>query len=170
MPRMLALKSKGKIMDNSQGEANSADLFLDLFPSHEDAPLPMPRFGKEPPQQAQSLPGVGPRAAGRVDDLFSLSWLDEEELGIRVFIKEEPGAHGIEIRVDAEGVHPELLGKGVSIALVAEKGDRFKRLTVLLDKVTDDKRGCSGNGCFGAAADLRKQLGEKVTLDVFLIE
>jgi len=155
-------------MDNSKGEANLAD----LFPCSQDAPLPMPRFGKVPlqAQQAQFLPAVGHGAASKDDDALSLSWLDEDELGIRVFIREERGPQGIELRAYAEGVRPELLGKAISVALVAEKGDRFKRLTISLDQPTEDKRGCSGKRSFGTAADLRKQLGEKVTLDVFLLE
>jgi hypothetical protein len=48
----------------------------------------------------------------------SLSWLDEEELGIRVFIREEQGSAGVEVRAYVEGVRAEVMSEAVSVALV----------------------------------------------------
>jgi hypothetical protein len=158
-------------LDKNKPEANLGELFLGLFPDSGDVPLPIPRFGKIPlqAQQAQALPAGGSCAAGH-EEPFCLSWIDESELGIRVFVREEQGAKGTELWAFAEGIVPDLLGKGVSVALVAAKANQFKRLTVSLDTPTEDNRGCRGKRSFGAVSELRKQLGERVSLDVFLVE
>jgi hypothetical protein len=104
---------------------------------------------------------------GNVNNALAPSWSDEEELGIRVFVVEAPGARGIEVRAYAEGVRPELRRKALS---VSEKGHRLARRTVLLDQPGEGRFHCAGSELFGTAAELRQQLGETVTLDVFLLE
>jgi hypothetical protein len=90
-------------------------------------------------------------------------------LGLRVFVQEKEALNGLEIWAFVEAVIPGLRGKAVSVALVSEKGDRFKRMTILLDTPKGDAD-CSGEKCFGAAAELRAKLGDAVTVDAFLLE
>jgi len=155
-------------MAANSAETELASLFSDALLSPEEPPLPMPRFGKVSiqDQQAQSLPVAGGKNLGD----FSLSWIDEDELGIRITVLAEQGPKEIEINIYAEGVRPEMLGRSISVPLMADKEDRLRRLTIVLDKAAEDKSRCSGKGCFGTVADLRNRLGERVALDVFLLE
>ncbi len=160
------------MMDKRKSEADLADFFLKEFPPSDRHPLPMPRFSKKislRDQIARPLPGVG-HAANTSDDDGSVAWFDDDDLGIRVFIIEEQGARGTEMCADVEGVRPDLLGKMVSVSLMAEKGRGYIGLSVSLDKPSEDKRGCSGKRSFGAAAEIRKELGDMVCIDVFLLE
>jgi hypothetical protein len=154
-------------MDKSRDEIDHtiANLFKEP-PEGESCSLPMPRFGKTPAsaQVAQSLPDAG----GTGHENFRLSWVDEEELGVRVFITAGQGPQGMEILVSVEGVRPDLLGHGVSVALLSEKGRESRGMTVHFDQRTTDQRGCTGKGSFGSVDALRKLLGDKVLLDVFV--
>jgi hypothetical protein len=151
-------------MIQNEKDGNLADFFLSAFPPSDEPPLPMPRFSKLPDQPARTLPEFG-----KADDVLH-PWFDDEDLGIRVFIIEQQGANGIEICANVEGIRPDLLGKVVSVELMTEKRDRFRGLTIFLDKPNEDNSGCSGKESFGPAADLRKLLGDKVRIDVFLME
>jgi len=155
-------------MEKRKSDIDLADLLLNGFTGSEEMSLPMPRFGKVSlkDQQAKPLPKIGINAPNKSE----LSWADEDYLGIRVFIVEEEGSKGPEICAYVEGIRTELLGKAVSVALHADKGYGSERLTIQLNEPTEDKRGCRGKGSFGATAEVRKQLGENVVLDVFLLE
>jgi hypothetical protein len=149
-------------MDKSRSDQAALDLFRDLMPAEEACSLPMPRFSKTPMSALQSLPENG-------DSPFSLSWADEQELGIRVVVTAEQGPRGTEIITSAEGVRPDLLGHAVSVTLSLENHKGFKRLTVPLDQLPADRRGCTGRKSFGRVDDLRQRLGDKVCVDAFLV-
>jgi hypothetical protein len=158
-------------MDQVRRDTDKAlDLFLELLPEVEACSLPMPRFGKTPPsaQQTQSLPAAGGSANG--DAAFSLSWVDEEELGIRVFVTAERGSGGVEIVAFVEGVRPDLLGQAVHVSLWSDEKRTSAGLTVSLDQPAEGQRGCTGRKSFGSVDELRRRLGDKVCLDLFLVE
>ncbi len=144
------------------------DLFAKLFPCPEGVSLPVVRFGNAMPPRAQRLPQAGSTMETEKRDPFRLSWQDEA-LGIEVLVVEEEGPQGIEIWASAVGILPELRGKAVSVALQAEKENRFRHVIVPLDK-PEGETNCSGKVCFGSAVELREKLGDAVTIDVFLLD
>jgi hypothetical protein len=163
-------------MDPHENEGELAQLFDKLFPLPEGEKVPMPRFGRTKPPPAQYLPATG----GSVNQALShapvvpLQWIDDTDLGIRVFIEYEadpPAQTGTAKAVWAKVVSddPGLAGKSASVALLNEKGDRSIGRLIPLKRGPDDR--CTGELCFGTVDEVRAQLGsEKITLDVFLME
>jgi len=164
-------------MDPHKNEAELAQLFDELFPLPEGEKVPMPRFGRTKPPQAQKLPPTGPQNLGLALDpaaLVPLQWSDKD-LGIIVFIEYEadpaaeqgPAPRAVWAYVQSDD--PELAGKSASVALVSEKGDRFIGRLIPLELGSDNR--CTGKLRFGTVDEVRAQLGsEKITLDVFLME
>jgi hypothetical protein len=155
-------------VEERKNELELADLLLNEFSGSEEMSLPMPRFGKVrlKDQPAKPLPKIGMNAPSESE----LSWADEEELGLRVFVVEEDGLKGPEVVAYVKGIRPELLGKTVAVSIFADSRPGGLNLRIQLDEPTEDKQGCSGKGSFGAAADIRKRLGEEVVVDVYLLE
>src|SRR2546430_903451 len=77
------------------------------------------RDSPEEARTAHPFPAVGTKP-DQARTPFSLSWLDKEELGICVFVREQQGPQEAELWVYAEGLRPELLGKAVSVALFGD--------------------------------------------------
>jgi hypothetical protein len=167
---LIGLFVREGFMENTHTASNLEDAFEKVFPWPEDVPLPIPRFGNAQSPQAQFLPPLGPQCGGVVEDRLplALDWFDEG-LGLCVRVRERDAKEELEIWAYVEGAKSKLLGKAVSVALVSEKGDRFKRITVSLDTLEGDD-GCSGKKCLGTASELHAKLGEKVTVDVLLLE
>jgi hypothetical protein len=157
-------------MNPNKNEAELAQLFDALFPLPEGEKVPMPRFGRTKPPPAQQLPPTGP-----LNEALSpappgpLQWIDDKDLGIRVFIEYEDDPAPRAVWAHVEGVDPGLAGKAVSVALVSEKGDRSIGRLVPLELGSDNR--CTGKLRFGTVDEVRAQLrSDKITLDVFLME
>lgn len=85
-------------MEQRMTDAEQA--FFDLFTDPGGSGLPIPRLGKAPlsAKHAQSLPSTREQVTA-----FRLSWVDEEDLGIRLFVTALPGPQGIEIIASIQG-------------------------------------------------------------------
>jgi hypothetical protein len=132
---------------------------------------PTPRFGSGVAPEARPLlsPGTQAKAAAGESPLV-LSWPDDA-LGIEVRVSVEEDLQGPAVVARVEGSGAELPGKAVSVALLEDKGYRLLRWTIPLETAGEsDGHRVHGIRRLGGVAELREKLGERVTLDVFLLE
>jgi hypothetical protein len=135
-----------------------------LFPRPADRPLRKPRFGQAPPPPAQALPAVGLRHDDRSRrPPFVLAWQDDR-LGLRVSVEEGPDG---ELLAYVDSVQPGDVGKEVTVALVNGADGRLKRVTVTLVAGSGD---CCGFATFGALDDIRREVGEPLTIAAYVLE
>jgi hypothetical protein len=154
---------------NANDETNMAALLSEMCPADDAPPLPLPRFGKVP--ESASVYQALPRECKNGDlepKTFLLTWIDEEDLGIRVYIRPVKGPNGLELKVEAEGLRPELLGQSLSVA-IAGRMPVLTSIAVHFDRPGTNRCACMGEGSFGSVEALRAKLGDDVEPDVFLL-
>ncbi len=149
--------------------------FLNSLPgtTDEEPSFPCPIMGKTPEF------GTGPvrlpikgESENQNPSEFSLSWNDEDDLGIRLQVSAILGLQGQELRVTAVGVRPELVNKRLSVALfgMRREPDQIKMIELSLNGPPIDDATCTGEASFGLVSRVRDRLGDEVALNVFRLD